>query len=60
MTRKSQFRQVDIKRALTGTKDAGYNPSAIRISIDGSIEILIGDTQIAMLHTPNLWDSVDG
>ena len=60
MTKSSRFRQDDIKRALNGIKNAGYNPSSVRISTDGSMEVLIGDTQMTISDTPNPWDSVDG
>ena len=44
MTARANFRQDDVRRALSAVKAAGYPVSRVVLS-EGRVEVIIGDTE---------------
>ena len=60
MTQKSIFRQMELKRALQATKEAGCEPQSISISIDGSINITLATEMQLPANNINPWEAAVG
>lgn len=43
MSRRTNFKQSDITRALRGAVAAGLKPSGYRVNTDGEIEVQLGN-----------------
>lgn len=43
MTAPARFRQADIARALKAAKASGYEQARVIISVDGALEIVVGN-----------------
>lgn len=57
MSRAARFKQADATRALKAAVAAGLMPSGVRIGVDGSIEVMIGNAPAPRPALDNPWDA---
>lgn len=51
MSRRANFRQADLTRALRGAVAAGMKPSGCRVNKDGEIELQFGNDNAVVGNT---------
>jgi uncharacterized lipoprotein YddW (UPF0748 family) len=60
MTTKSLIKQADVKRILRAAKQAGLNPTSVRIAPDGTVEFCLNEETLQYASNDNPWDKAVG